>query len=115
MLNLLMWFMLVIFVIVLLLVISVLVSHAMEPELDQNEPFECGFSNVSDMHMPFCIHFFVISLLFLVFDMELVVSLPLILMSVNMVSWLVVWLLYSFILFVGIIMEIMWGSLDWDK
>nr|UVF38404.1 NADH dehydrogenase subunit 3 [Haematopinus tuberculatus] len=115
MLNLLVWFMLVVLVVVLLLMVSVLVSYVIEPELDQNEPFECGFNNVSDMHMPFCIHFFVISLLFLVFDMELVVSLPLIMMSVDVISWFVVWLLYSLILFMGIIMEIMWGSLDWDK
>nr|AHJ39839.1 NADH dehydrogenase subunit 3 [Haematopinus asini]AHY04288.1 NADH dehydrogenase subunit 3 [Haematopinus asini] len=109
------WFGIVTFITVVLMFVSMCVSYTIESEFDTNDPFECGFVEMCDMHMPFCIHFFVVGLLFLVFDMELVVSLPLIMMNINTIAWIVIWLLYSLILFVGIIMEIMWGSLDWDK
>jgi len=39
-------------------------------------PFECGFSPMFNARLPFSMRFFLISLVFLVFDVELVILFP---------------------------------------
>merc|ERR1712141_558769 len=39
-------------------------------------PFECGFTPIFSARLPFSIRFFLISLVFLVFDVELVILFP---------------------------------------
>lgn len=39
-------------------------------------PFECGFNSYENRRMPFSTQFFLISLLFLIFDVELIILFP---------------------------------------
>ena len=39
-------------------------------------PFECGFSTFSEFRLSFRIHFFLIALVFVVFDVELIILFP---------------------------------------
>nr|QIN90108.1 NADH dehydrogenase subunit 3 [Columbicola passerinae] len=85
-----------------------------EESTSANYSFECGMDCISPNRIPFCMHFFVISVLFLVFDIELLVSLPLSWISSNWIHWILTVSVFMFILFVGLIVEIYFGSLDWD-
>nr|UTN43065.1 NADH dehydrogenase subunit 3 [Halipeurus diversus] len=60
--------------------------------MDINDPFECGLEAFYVGRYPLRMHFFLIGIMFLVFDIEFVISLPLIIMSVNLVVWLFLWI-----------------------
>lgn len=38
-------------------------------------PFECGFSAVGSVHSPFSIHFFIVLIMFVIFDLEIILIL----------------------------------------
>uniref|UniRef100_A0AAU8L188 NADH-ubiquinone oxidoreductase chain 3 n=1 Tax=Bryozoa sp. TaxID=2813608 RepID=A0AAU8L188_9BILA len=71
------------------------------------DPFECGFNPTSSAHNPFSLHFFLLGMIFIVFDLEIILLLPLI----NLFSYLG-WS-FCFILMIGLIYEWFLGSLNW--
>nr|QIK02015.1 NADH dehydrogenase subunit 3 [Columbicola macrourae] len=85
-----------------------------EESISANYSFECGFDCMSTNRGPFCIHFFLVAVLFLVFDVELMVSIPQSWMHLNWVVWVLIIWSFLVILGVGLALEIFLGSLDWD-
>lgn len=70
-------------------------------------PFECGFSSFSQTRSPFHIHFFLVCLLFLVFDIEIALIYPYIVSFYYLKSYgLIVIIIFIIILTVGFIFEI---------
>nr|AWV84452.1 NADH dehydrogenase subunit 3 [Tettigotoma maculata] len=78
-------------------------------------PFECGFDPISSPRIPFSSHFFLIAVIFLIFDVELVVIMPLILcmMMNNMIQMYIIIIVFMMILIIGLFHE--WNNkmLDW--
>nr|YP_010248561.1 NADH dehydrogenase subunit 3 [Pneumocystis canis]QTK22340.1 NADH dehydrogenase subunit 3 [Pneumocystis canis]QTK22370.1 NADH dehydrogenase subunit 3 [Pneumocystis canis] len=60
---------------VLLLVLNILFAKT-SPTLDKIAPFECGLSSFSQTRNPFYIYYYLIGLLFLVFDLEILLIYP---------------------------------------
>nr|UZN43731.1 NADH dehydrogenase subunit 3 [Ixodes ovatus] len=83
----------------------------MKSSLDKEKlsPFECGFDPFSLSRMSFSLKFFLISVIFLIFDIEIVIILPFPLLSQNKS--------YTFILsFICINTLILWGLVyEWNK
>lgn len=58
------------------MVIFATASGISNKTLEKSRPFECGFLGLEERRSPFRIHFFMVSLIFLVFDIELVILFP---------------------------------------
>nr|ASM82650.1 NADH dehydrogenase subunit 3 [Eudohrnia metallica] len=82
---------------------------------EKNSPFECGFDPRGALRLPFSLQFFLIAVVFLVFDVEVVLLLPLVVVMVkgNPVAWGVGGGGFLGILMGGLYFEWHQGALNW--
>jgi NADH-ubiquinone oxidoreductase chain 3 len=101
----------------IILGLSLYISKKIKHDHEKMSSFECGFDSLSSRRIPFSIKFFLISILFLVFDVELAILIPLIkrLMITKLLSWLLTRLFLVTILLVGLYYEWSEGVLNWKK
>nr|YP_010584114.1 NADH dehydrogenase subunit 3 [Aphidius colemani]UZT28759.1 NADH dehydrogenase subunit 3 [Aphidius colemani] len=106
---------LVIFVSMILIFLNYLMSKKEFLDREKVSSFECGFDVLSSSRLPFSIHFFMISILFLVFDVEVVFLIPLInsFLNLNLFEWMFMSLMVLMILYWGLEFEKFEGSLSW--
>nr|ATN95408.1 NADH dehydrogenase subunit 3 [Calanus finmarchicus] len=96
--------------------LGVILSKKLVFDREKLSPFECGFSPKFNARLPFTLRFFLIAIIFLVFDVELILLFPF--MSNMFVSDLYpmvcLILIFIFILLGGLAHEWNQGSLDWS-
>nr|QAU54071.1 NADH dehydrogenase subunit 3 [Cellana radiata] len=82
---------------------------------EKSTPFECGFDSLGFSRIPFSLRFFLLAVVFLIFDVEVVLLFPFISKSLCQFNLMLVGSGYCFlgILLVGLIHEWKEGSLDW--
>nr|YP_009630386.1 NADH dehydrogenase subunit 3 [Neuroperla schedingi]QBP33901.1 NADH dehydrogenase subunit 3 [Neuroperla schedingi] len=82
---------------------------------EKSSPFECGFDPKSSSRLPFSLRFFLIAVIFLIFDVEIALLLPMIVIlpSSNLYNWLIVSGIFILILLIGLYHEWNQGALDW--
>ena len=97
-----------------LIAVSLLVGrHKRTREKDQ--PYECGVSPTGDARQPFSVHFYMVALVFILFDIEAIFLYPWALVYRDLkVFGFVEMLLYIIILLIGYIFLWKKGALDWD-
>nr|YP_010360251.1 NADH dehydrogenase subunit 3 [Hoplodactylus duvaucelii]UNQ32361.1 NADH dehydrogenase subunit 3 [Hoplodactylus duvaucelii]UNQ32374.1 NADH dehydrogenase subunit 3 [Hoplodactylus duvaucelii]UNQ32387.1 NADH dehydrogenase subunit 3 [Hoplodactylus duvaucelii]UNQ32400.1 NADH dehydrogenase subunit 3 [Hoplodactylus duvaucelii] len=61
--------------IILILLISFWLPQ-MTPDTEKLSPYECGFDPLGSARLPFSIRFFLVAILFLLFDLEIALLLP---------------------------------------
>jgi len=101
--------------VLILLGVNMLVATS-KPDPAKMAPYECGFSSVSDARQKFQISFFLVAILFLVFDVEILFLYPLA-VSLYHVSFLGFWIAIFFILIItiGFLYELASNVLDYAK
>nr|AML26126.1 NADH dehydrogenase subunit 3 [Scolytinae sp. BMNH 1274277] len=84
---------------------------------EKMSPFECGFDPKNSARLPFSLHFFLIAIIFAIFDVELTLFLPLIYLvkMSNLKSLLTCLMFFSIILLYGLFHEWNQGALNWVK
>nr|QQO80834.1 NADH dehydrogenase subunit 3 [Trichocera sp.] len=108
------------FIILLTMVIMFLASLLSKKSITDREkcsPFECGFDPKSSSRLPFSLRFFLIAIIFLIFDVEIALILPMIMIInySNLMIWSSTSLFFIFILLAGLYHEWNQGALEWTS
>nr|BAD69580.1 NADH dehydrogenase subunit 3 [Lingula anatina] len=82
---------------------------------NQSTPYECGFRPLTPNRTPFSIRFFLISVLFVIFDVEviLITSLPIMNSAGVWASASLSVFMFTSFLFFSLLFEALKGALDW--
>ncbi len=103
--------------IVLLCVFTLLLSElsVFSSSREESSSFECGFEHNSLSRVPFSLRYFLLTLVFLIFDIEIMylIITPYLLYSFNSNALLLFLVLFIVVLLIGLIYEWLDGSLDW--
>nr|ACH82191.1 NADH dehydrogenase subunit 3 [Serinus whytii] len=113
----------ILFMLTLSLTLSVLLTALnfwlaqMNPDSEKLSPYECGFDPLGSARLPFSIRFFLVAILFLLFDLEIALLLPLpwaiqLESPMTTLIWTSVLLL---LLTLGLIYEWIQGGLEWAE
>ncbi|YP_009139417.1 NADH dehydrogenase subunit 3 (mitochondrion) [Cygnus olor] len=89
----------------------------MNPDSEKLSPYECGFDPLGSARLPFSIRFFLVAILFLLFDLEIALLLPLpwaiqLQSPLTTLAWTVAILL---LLTLGLAYEWAQGGLEWAE
>nr|AFQ62419.1 NADH dehydrogenase subunit 3 [Meru phyllisae] len=105
------------FLSLIIMMIANFISKKTFYDREKNSPFECGFDPMNSSRLPFSIHFFMIAIIFLIFDVEITLLLPMI-KIVNyssFYSWMLTFFLFIIILILGLYHEWNNGALKWSN
>nr|ABB96799.1 NADH dehydrogenase subunit 3 [Lophotriccus pileatus]ABB96800.1 NADH dehydrogenase subunit 3 [Lophotriccus vitiosus] len=87
------------------------------PDSEKLSPYECGFDPLGSARLPFSIRFFLVAILFLLFDLEIALLLPLP-WATQLQSPLTTLIWTSIIIIIltlGLIYEWLQGGLEWAE
>jgi NADH-quinone oxidoreductase subunit A len=102
----------------ILAVIIVLFSYTLSvqnPDTEKLSSYECGFEPYEDARNIFDVKFYIVAILFILFDIEAMFLLPWCL-SLSQLSTLGFWSMIDFVLELGVGFIYVWyvGALEWD-
>ncbi len=85
------------------------------PDPDKNSPYECGFEAFEDARMQFDVRYYLVAILFILFDLEIAFLFPWA-VSLDAIGTFgfVSMMVFLGILVVGFIYEWKRGALDWE-
>nr|AND95980.1 NADH deshydrogenase subunit 3 [Onthophagus cf. tragus] len=101
----------------ILMILSSIISKKSFIDREKSSPFECGFDPKSSSRMPFSLHFFLIAVIFLIFDVEITLLIPIIMMLKisNIYNLSLIITFFIIILLFGLYYEWSQGALNWTK
>ncbi len=85
------------------------------PDSAKLSPYECGFEAFEDARMKFDVRYYLVAILFILFDLEIAFMFPwaVVLKEIGLFGFLAM-VLFLAILVVGFIYEWMKGALEWE-
>nr|YP_009660721.1 NADH dehydrogenase subunit 3 [Loxosceles similis]QCS26174.1 NADH dehydrogenase subunit 3 [Loxosceles similis] len=102
-----------ILVMIMMMLMCILKSLEMKSEGNLSA-FECGFECINSARCSFSFRFFLIAILFLVFDAEIVLMLPIPYINYGSIEGMIL-LLFVWILVLGLFYEMSFGVLKWTN
>nr|ASM93508.1 NADH dehydrogenase subunit 3 [Reticulitermes speratus kyushuensis] len=96
---------------------ATLISKKTHEEREKSSPFECGFDPKNSARLPFSSQFFLVAVIFMIFDVEiaLLLPMPITMTTSNMSSWMLISSMFLLILIIGLYHEWNQGSLEWSN
>ncbi len=103
------------FIIFLLSIVFDLFFFKYQKDFEKNKAYECGFQPFSDARFNFDIRFYLIAILFIIFDLEVTFLIPwsITFQSITSFSYLIVYV-FIYVLIIGFFYEWFKGALDWQ-
>nr|YP_011010465.1 NADH dehydrogenase subunit 3 [Asclepios annandalei]WPW47093.1 NADH dehydrogenase subunit 3 [Asclepios annandalei] len=100
-----------------LIMVCTIISKKSKNNREKMTPFECGFDPKSSSRMPFSIQFFMIAIIFLIFDVEIIILMPTIkiMQMTKIKSWSITTSMFLIILILGLYHEWKNGILEWSN
>ena len=85
------------------------------PDPEKLSAYECGFEAFGDSRMEFDVRFYLVAILFIIFDLEIAFLFPWAI-SLGNIGPLGFWsmMIFLFVLTIGFVYEWKKGALDWD-
>ena len=95
-------------------VLGKLVSPS-RPDAEKNSPYECGFEAFEDARMKFDVRYYLVAILFILFDLEIAFLFPwaVVVREIGMAGF-VAMVVFLGVLIVGFIYEWAKGALEWE-
>lgn len=85
------------------------------PDKEKRSAFECGFDAFENAHLPFDVRFYLVAILFIIFDLETAFFVPWAVM-LRQIGWFGFFAMMIFLalLVIGFIYEWKRGALEWE-
>jgi NADH-quinone oxidoreductase subunit A len=85
------------------------------PDSEKLSPYECGFEAFEDSRVKFDVRYYLVAILFIIFDLEIAFLFPWAVVM-DTLGWFGFWAMVVFlgILVVGFVYEWKKGALEWD-
>jgi NADH-quinone oxidoreductase subunit A len=85
------------------------------PDPAKLSAFECGFPAFEDARLPFAVRFYLVAILFIIFDLETAFLFPWA-VSLKKIGWFgfISMMIFLFLLLIGFIYEWKKGALEWE-
>nr|YP_009992504.1 NADH dehydrogenase subunit 3 [Platynereis cf. australis PA-2020]QNN93074.1 NADH dehydrogenase subunit 3 [Platynereis cf. australis PA-2020]QNN93087.1 NADH dehydrogenase subunit 3 [Platynereis cf. australis PA-2020]QNN93100.1 NADH dehydrogenase subunit 3 [Platynereis cf. australis PA-2020] len=98
---------------IVIITATAMLNKSMQFNFEKSTPFECGFDPHNSARIPFSLRFFILAVLFLVFDIEIALLMPI--PSTTFISPMVslTVMLFCTVLLAGLYHEWNEGSLEW--
>ena len=96
------------------LILGQLMGHA-RPYSEKQSPYECGFEAFEDARMKFDVRYYLIAILFIIFDLEIAFLFPwaVVLEQIGMAGFWAM-MIFLVVLVTGFIYEWRKGALEWE-
>jgi NADH-ubiquinone oxidoreductase chain 3 len=99
----------------LVIILSLILAKKNYLNREKSSPFECGFDRNCNHRLPFSLRFFLITIIFLIFDVEIVLLLPSVITfkRSEIIYWGGILIFFLIILIYGVYHEWRQGALNW--
>jgi len=86
-----------------------------KPDAEKNSPYECGFEAFEDTRMRFDVRYYLVAILFIIFDLEIAFLFPWAVV-LDQIGWFgyTAMMIFLGILVIGFIYEWKKGALEWE-
>lgn len=103
---------------ILFAIVPLVAGHLLrptDPYKEKNSPYECGFEPFEDARLPFDVKFYLVAILFILFDLETAFLFPWAVV-LHKLGWfgLVAMGIFLGLLVIGFIYEWKKGALEWE-
>lgn len=99
----------------LFLILPIIFKDRPKKTFNRNLPFECGIENVFTRRPPFSLQFFILGLIFIIFDIEILITLFIVFnrLDLNLLNYLIFLIVFIIFLYLTLLLEWKSNKLIW--